>query len=359
MTAWSYALRKSRLHETLFLAVFAVSLAFISDLNAQWKSETRIALYETYDANAVEAPKGESSFGNNFYLSADAQYTLSENPTAGTISGQFKSYNMLFYSNIGKSRSMNQLNVRFAIPVSKGFVLQPLARMEFKQYGNDNRNYRVIGTGFTAYLTTKKQWVFSTEATRTKVMFPSFRPFNNLSDMISLTVRLPVYTRHRIIGSVFAGNHRYSKFAINSRYQNLYMQQRDNTFGASLKSELVFANWMAHITYHYNAIYSNSYGSSFSFHKIEAMTLAKISKGVFLKLYGSTQKRNYHDRVASADVSSTMVGVDFQSAIAELGKKLGGDYEVKFRFHWFRNQVLFSDRYFNRMVLSAGIEKEI
>ncbi len=359
MTAWSYAIRKSRPHTELFLVVLAVSLVFISDLKAQWKSETRFALYETYDNNAGEAPENEPSLGNNFYLSADAQYTLPENPTAGTLSGQFKSYNMLFYSNAGKNRTMNQLNVRYAIPLSKGFVLQPMARGEIKQYGNDKRNYRVFGTGLTAYLTTKKQWMFSTEATRTKVIFPSFRPFNNLSDMIFLTVRIPVFTRHSIHGSAFAGNHRYSKLAVSNLYHNLYMQQRDNTFGASLGPELVFKDWMAHVTYHYRAIYSNSYGSSFSFHKIEVMALAKISKGFFLKLYGSTQKRNYHDRVASADVSSTMVGVDFQSAIAELGKKFGGDFEVKLRFHWFRNQVLFSDLYYNRGVISVGIEKEI
>lgn len=355
----SCAFPPGRTEKLFFLILITFITSITADLPAQLKTETRIALYETYDNNAGEVPENESSLGNNLYLSADLKYSLAEKPSAGNITGQFKSYNMLFYSNTGKSRTMNQLHVRYAIHVSKGFVLQPLAKGEIKQYGNDNRNYRVFGTGFTAILSTKKLWVISTEATRTKVIFPSFRQFNNLSDMISLTVRLPLYTRHRIIGSAFAGNHRYSKLAINNRYQNLYMQQRDNTFGASLGSELLFTDWMAHFTYHYHAIYSNSYGSSFSYHKIEFMALKKISKGVFLKLYGSTQKRDYHDRVASADVSSTMVGIDFQSAIAELGKKFGDDYEVKLRFHWFRNQVLFSDRYYNRTVISAGIEKEI
>jgi hypothetical protein len=136
-------------------------------------------------------------------------------------------------------------------------------------------------------------------------------------------------------------------------------QQRDNTFGAGIGTELMFKDWLANFYYNYNSIYSNSYGSSFSYHKIEAMILRKISKGLFVKIYGSTQKRNYLDRVASSDISSTQVGVDFQSAIIEIGKTINEVYEVKARFHWFRNQVLFSNIYFNRTVLSIGIEKEI
>ena len=330
-----------------------------SSANSQSVFQGRLAMYEMFDANVVELPDGSSSFGNNLYATIDGKYPLKKISSTSTLIGQFKSQNFIFYSNGSKSRSMNQLNLRYSVNVSRGFAIQPLLKSEIKHYKDDPRNYRMIGTGFTTLLTTKRSWVISTETTRTKVYFPSFRVFNNLSDIISLMIRVPVLKNLFVQATAFAGNHRYSKFSIDRRYHNTAIQQRDNTFGTGIGMELMFKNWLANVYYNYHSIYSNSYGSSFSYHKIEAMMLKKIGKGLFVKLYGSTQKRYYHDRVASTDISSTQAGIDFQSAIVEIGKKIGDDYEVKARFHWFRNQTLFTNTYFNRTVLSVGIEKEI
>lgn len=319
----------------------------------------RASLYGVYDANVAENPDGSSSAGKNLYFSSDWKIPLKKISSTSVLSGQFKSQNFLYFSNTRKSRSMNQLNLRYSVNASGRFAIQPLFKGEIKHYLDDPRNYRVFGTGFSTLMTTRQEWIITTEVTRTKVFFPSNRQFNNLSDIISLMIRVPLLQCHFIQASVFAGNHRYSKSAVNRQYARTSYQQRDNTFGAGLGTEWFFRNWLAHLYYNFHSVYSNSYGSSFSYHKIECMVLKKIGRGMFLKLYGSTQKRNYHDRVASADISSTLVGVDFQSAIAELGKRIGDDYEIKARLQWYRNQVLFTGLYYNRTVFSVGIEKEL
>lgn len=356
-------MNKARDAQPSFAAVLsAAGIAFFFlmpvHLAAQAEFSGRMALYGMMDGNVIENPSGSSSPGHILFFSADMKYPLTGNSLKSVLTGQFRTHNFLYYTNTDKSRTMNQLNFKYSYNISKRFAIQPLIKSEFKQYKKDPRNYRVAGTGFSTVMCTPMGWIIQTEVTRTKVYFPSKRPFNNLSDIISILLRFPVSDRHYLQASAFAGNHRYSKPAINKLYQNLRMQQRDNTYGVGAGAEMMFRTWTAHLYYNFNSVYSNSYGSSFSYHKIEAMALKKLGKGIFIKLYGSTQKRHYHDRVASADIASTQIGIDYQSAIAELGKKIGDDYEIKARIHWYRNQVLFTDSFFNRTVFSAGIERD-
>lgn len=347
-------------HDRVLVSVWGliIALLYIEGLCfpifPQHKTEFRAAFYTMGDNNIPEIPKSKGGMGHQISLSARFQYPLLTH--RWTL--QLRSNNFLYYSQTRKNRTMNQLHTAYLWRISEGFFLQPQFNGEVKQYLDDPRNYRLLAVGFSAILQTPAFWQWTLNAVRSKKYFPSYPQFNNLSDILSFSIRIPVYKNFHFTGSAFAGNHRYSKSAINYQYHIMPYPQRDNTFGTGWGIEFSSSQWFMMMQYQYQAIFSNSYGSSFSYHKLDALLIRKISQLFFIKLYGSTQKRYYPDKIITPDVSANLIGSDFQSLIAEIGRKTGKDYELKFRFHWFRNQVLFTDYFYNRTVVAIGIEKD-
>ncbi len=314
-----------------------------------------------YDSNINELPDGSSAFGLDLLATlAFRQDTRRRASGTEYLQWQLQSNTNLYARHSSSSRSLNHLTARYNVPIQQGFRIQPLVKAESKNYIEGNRNYYVLGGGFHGILTTRKRYFASVEYVRSKVLFTSFHDFNNLSDVVSVSVGRNIDNLEYLSLKAIAGNHQYSKSALSSQTELHGIRQRDNTFGYGASGAFFVRSIMVQANYLYMIVSSNSYGSSLNLHKVDVLLLGKIRTGLFLKLYGATEFRDYSEKgFIAEDITAYQLGMDNKALVMEIGRMVGESLEIRLRYHWYRNQALLKRQYYSRSVLALGLEKRL
>lgn len=345
------------------LFVFAVSFMYWSgsELHSQNTLNGRIFFGALVDDNVRELPSSTWAAGSALSGTLSFRSTARQSKIGTDYAQvQIQSGNSVYPTRWKDSRTLTQATAKYCFYVSRGFRLLPFGRMEVKNFVQRDINYRTGSLGLQAALSLPGDVSVSIETWRSKVVFSAHDEFNNLADVITLSAGKNFSSIEYLSVKAMAGNHQYAKNAISPQGSTLAIRQRDHTFGYGASFELFRWNILIQANYLYMIVASNSYGSSLSTHKIDAMMLRKLWSGVFLKIHGSTEFRNYrNEEFVARDVSTYQLGLDNKAFTVELGKPISDHFEIKLRLHWYNNQALLKTEYYERTVLVAGIERKI
>lgn len=336
-----------------------ITLCSALSIRAQGTLSGRVFLGALADNNVAELPDSRMGVGStaNLVLAYRREGKTERGVNVSQLHVQ--SANTGYPGSWRDSRTLSHATLRYGMAVSKGFRLQPFVRGEMRQFVDRDINYRTGTLGLEARVNSGTGYFAAIETWRSKVVFNENGAFNNIADVMTLSFGRHFSALEFFNVKAMTSNHQYAKTAISKEQRDMGIKQRDHTFAYGFGAEVFRLKILVQINYLYTIVSSNSYGSSLRMHKFDGMALKKLGRGLFLKLYASTELRDYRDAFIARDVSTYQLGSDNKSVAVEIGKSLSDRHDIKIRLHWYNNQALLRADYYSRTILVAGFESRI
>lgn len=341
------------------ILLLLLNLCTVHSIKSQGTLDGRLFLGALADNNVVELPNSRMGFGSTANVTLAYRRDVKTDRGVHVTQLQFQSANAGYPGSWSDSRTLTNGTLRYGVAVSKGFRLQPFVRGEIRQFVNRDINYRTGTLGLEARVNSATGYFTAIETWRSKVVFNENGAFNNVADIMTFSFGRHFNALEFLNVKAMTSNHQYSKTAISRDQKNMGIKQRDHTFAYGFGAEIFRLKVLIQINYLFTIVSSNSYGSSLRMHKFDGMALRKLGNGLFLKLYASTELRDYRDAFIARDVSTYQLGSDNKSVAVEIGKALSDRHEIKVRLHWYNNQALLRSEYYSRTILVLGLESRI
>lgn len=133
------------------------------------------------------------------------------------------------------------------------------------------------------------------------------------------------------------------------------VQQKDHLleFSASLQ----FNKWfLSRISYHFQINHSNSDGYGFRQYKINLVLTRKLIRKIYFQLYTTYTLKRYQktiQEIIPLDIDTEQL--QDNSLILDISKSLSRKTSLFIRFAWYKNEAFLRDRFYQKKIISVGV----